>query len=328
MRLGQIKHILKTVSNDNHHLDLEAEPIANGGFYKISNLKSVKFAVDTLVENKLVDAPAENVESAFGNVSYVGGDNVVASQDYNLMRTYLASINTKLASVIDILDSLVPDQPEDVINVMLPSDACTFEDFEAVKTRIVNVFRAFMISEGDIEIVGFDSGSKWYKIRVKNKANLVMTLFSAISLTYQLLDYYNNLNNDPTISVQVETMNMVINEGGGDSKCVITQDGYIKKLIENKALELAKEYVGNLTKKQRDNNSEAAYLNMVKNGIVKMFNERKAGLVIDPSLNPPEILKGDEKMRYTIDYEKIHELASSKGDSVKELCASRDEEKN
>ncbi len=318
MRLGQIKHILNTVTNDNYHLELKNEPIANGGYYKILNLSSIKLAIEVLVENKLIEPTDENSKKAIGNANVSGGMVLMTAQDYNTTKNYLATINAKLANIITIINKLVQDQPEDIINIMIPADVDSFEALEETRKRIVAVLKTFKITEKDIQVVGFDTGSKWYQIKIKNKKFIVTTLIAAIGLVVQVLDYANSLKNNAEISIQVETMNINIKEETGKNG-TITEDDYIKNLVKKEISRMVKELMERLTDKQLDSDSREAYTNMVEKGVLKLFEERKKGLIFDPSLNPPEILNSDENMNYSINYEKLQELNKPKNEEKKEL---------
>ena len=318
MRLGQIKHILNTVTNDNYHLELKNEPIANGGYYKILNLSSIKLAIEVLVENKLIEPTDENSKKAIDNANVSGGMVLMTAQDYNTTKNYLATINAKLANIITIINKLVQDQPEDIINIMIPADVDSFEALEETRKRIVAVLKTFKITEKDIQVVGFDTGSKWYQIKIKNKKFIVTTLIAAIGLVVQVLDYANGLKNNAEISIQVETMNINIKEETGKNG-TITEDDYIKKLVKKEISRMVKELMERLTDEQLDGDSREAYTNMVEKGVLKLFEEREKGLIFDPSLNPPEILNSDENMNYSINYEKLQELNKPKNEEKKEL---------
>ncbi len=318
MRLGQIKHILNTVTNDNYHLELKNEPIANGGYYKILNLNSIKLAIEVLVENKLIEPTDENSKKAIDNANVSGGMVLMTAQDYNTTKNYLATINARLANIITIINKLVQDQPEDIINIMIPADVDSFEALEETRKRIVAVLKTFKITEKDIQVVGFDTGSKWYQIKIKNKKFIVTTLIAAIGLVVQVLDYANSLNNNAEISIQVETMNINIKEETGKNG-TITEDDYIKNLVKKEISRMVKELMERLTDEQLDGDSREAYTNMVEKGVLKLFEEREKGLIFDPSLNPPEILNSDENMNYSINYEKLQELNKPKNEEKKEL---------
>lgn len=318
MRLGQIKHILNTVTNDNYHLELKNEPIANGGYYKILNLSSIKLAIEVLVENKLIEPTDENSKKAIDNANVSGGMVLMTAQDYNTTKNYLATINARLANIITIINKLVQDQPEDIINIMIPADVDSFEALEETRKRIVAVLKTFKITEKDIQVVGFDTGSKWYQIKIKNKKFIVTTLIAAIGLVVQVLDYANSLNNNAEISIQVETMNINIKEETGKNG-TITEDDYIKNLVKKEISRMVKELMERLTDEQLDGDSREAYTNMVEKGVLKLFEEREKGLIFDPSLNPPEILNSDENMNYSINYEKLQELNKPKNEEKKEL---------
>lgn len=318
MRLGQIKHILNTVTNDNYHLELKNEPIANGGYYKILNLSSIKLAIEVLVENKLIEPTDENSKKAIDNANVSGGMVLMTAQDYNTTKNYLATINAKLANIITIINKLVQDQSEDIINIMIPADVDSFEALEETRKRIVAVLKTFKITEKDIQVVGFDTGSKWYQIKIKNKKFIVTTLIAAIGLVVQVLDYANSLKNNAEISIQVETMNINIKEETGKNG-TITEDDYIKNLVKKEISQMVKELMERLTDEQLDGDSRESYTNMVEKGVLKLFEEREKGLIFDPSLNPPEILNSDENMNYSINYEKLQELNKPKNEEKKEL---------
>lgn len=317
MRLGQIKHILKTVSNDNSHLELKNEALANGAYYKVSNSESIKLAIEVLTDNKLVDSPDENTKKVFESMEPSGGIVLISAQDFNLIKNYLTSINAKLANIISVIDKLVQDQPEDIINIMLPNDVDSFKELDVVKKRIIAVLRAFRVTEEDIQIVGFDAGSKWYQIKIKNKKS-IGTIIAATALAIQALDFFHSLQTDSDINVQVETMNVYIQERTNKAGS-ITQDAYVKSLVKKEISKLVKEYVEKISEEQLDGDTREAYAIMVENGVYKMFEERDKGLLFDPSLNPPEILNTNERFKYTINYEKLQELSAPQKEKQKEL---------
>lgn len=327
MRLGQIKHILNTVTNDDSHLELKSEPIANGGYYRILNLSSIKLAIEVLSENKLIDPMDENSKKAIDSANISGNMVLMTAQDFNVTKNYLATINTKLAGTIAIINKLVQDQPEDIINVMIPTDVDSFEALEETRKRIVSVLKTFKITEKDIQVVGFDTGSKWYQIKIKDKKFIVTTLIAAIGLVVQVLEYANNLKNDADISIQVETMNINIKEATGKNG-TITEDNYIKNLVRKEVSRRVEELMEKLTDEQLDGDPRETYTNMVKKGVLKLFEEREKGLVFDPSLNPPDILNSDENMNYSINYEKLQELSKPKDGKKKELDVGGEKQKN
>ncbi len=323
MRLGQIKHILNTVTNDNYHLELKSEePIADGGYYSILNLSSIKLAIEVLAENKLIKPINKNSEKAiytiYNTPVFRDGTALMTAQEYNTTKNCLAAINAELPNIITIINKLVQDQPEDIINIMIPADVDSFEALEETRKRIVAVLKTFKITEKDIQVVGFDTGSKWYQIKIKNKKSIVTTLIAAIGLIVQVLDYANSLKNNAEISIQVETMNINIKEETGKNG-TITEDDYIKNLVKKEISRIVKELMERLTDEQLDGDSREAYTNMVEKGVFKLFEEREKGLIFAPSLNPPEFLNSDENMNYSINYEKLQELNKPKNEEKKEL---------
>lgn len=327
MRISEIKHILNKTTNERMHFELQSESLAGGAYYKVINLSIINKGVKTLRDNNLIEEIDENLSNVYDKYVVENSEQLVPQQDYLAIKKYLDTINSNLPSILNTINLLIDDQDENEINILIPNDVKTFKQLDDVKEKIVNSLKCFKITENDIEIVGFDTGTKWYKIKITNKQQFIInTVLVSIGLALQAAQLFVSLKDKDEIIIQTEVMNHYIKEESGKEGKIKLEE-YIENLVQKQVeLEIEK-YINSLNQKTYTGNTKEELKTMMRKGIMKIAEEDNRGLVFYPSLNPPSFIDDDINNKYIIDYEKLAEIEKKKDKNIEKLPESTDADK-
>lgn len=308
MRVGEIKNILKATLGDNRNLELKAEALYGGQAHQINNYVELMEVFEILANQNWVEVDNIKVLAIKEKYGEPKNPTILTVDEYNQFSGYVGTVNAKIPLYYSILESLTEEQPEEAINIKLPSKLDSLVDLIETNKRIDGVLKLFNV-DGQFKFHGFDKGTSWL-VLIGGGVLTYRFLVACLKISQEYLKTKTEYFKSEEAKLAYETSlreKEKVSEDGFER----FRDRWLELFIE-KEVKKAVEAVGTNGQTQPELASQ-----LVK-ATTKLVQELGEGTEFHLSLNPPSYARevgGELK----IDYKKIQALSPTKKEDPKQL---------
>ncbi len=164
MRLGKIRNVVSSVTNDDSQIIIQAESIFGGQAFEVKGFGELMKALEVLSKQKWNDNDFSLVESIIKKYGIVNNQ-TITNEEYEQLGSYVAAVNQKVSIFLGVIETLVDEQDPKTINIMLPVSIKSIEDLDKFNKRLTGIFKRFNLA-GEFEFKGFDKGTSWYEVLI------------------------------------------------------------------------------------------------------------------------------------------------------------------
>lgn len=306
MRIGEIRNIIRAVTDENGLILINADPIYGGQAYAVRNFKALVDAINIIANQSWNEFDFSPLKLVFDKYTKdrkhipKGVDMELA--DYNVLSTYVETVNTKMPTYVSVVWSLAQDQDPQVINIKIPEKYKTINNLTEFNNRLEKLFKIIDIDGDGAVFKGFDKGSDWYVVCLAG-SETYHAFLASLELAQQFfttkIEYYKSkkarLDYEAALAIQP------------DGKATNTDTGFEQFKEKRMDLELeeeAKKVVEDITQPNGREHSEL--VTQVIKEVKGLINEMGEGVEFHLSLNPPGYAT-EEGGLLSIDYKKIAE---------------------
>jgi hypothetical protein len=306
MRIGKIRNIVNAVTDETDNIYIDEESLYEGQAYRIDNWPELVRALDLISEqpwNTMDYSPVSTLKEEYGDDWSIE----ITVAEYNSLSSYITSVNEKYPVFIATVRSFVEDQDEKVLNIRLPDRPRNLQELNEINARIDRLFRKF---DANIEFLGFDKGSDWYVILVREvgKYSIIVGCLKVAQEFFKTrTEYFKSKSAELDYRASLQSAQ---NPSPGGLR------GYKIKRMNLELEERIKEVVNEALDK-RGRSAEELHTHLV-NATKDLVKELGAGVEFHLSLNPPNFAS-EKNGKLSIDYKKIRELQQKQKSQPKQI---------
>lgn len=314
MRLGEIKQKIDRVSNASNQIEVNHEPQFGGQAQLVKKYSEIIDVLELFVELKLTDTNQSSLENLISEYPKGNQDELLNQVKFNELNSMVNQLNSKLPIYYTFLETMVPEQEEQVVNIKLPRDINDLKELNEFNKELLDLFKKFNLS-GEFKLKGFDKGTSWYEILVTGTA-LYKYFLACLAVAYSILQlkkiYYESEQAKINYLASLKKDEKFSEDG---------QKKYSDNIIEVTIREEVKKAIENI-KETNGKTPEELATNLVM-ATKKLIDKLGEGVEFHLSLNPPKYAN-EEKTGLVIDYAKMPKPIEEK--TQKQLKAKYEDE--
>ncbi|MAZ76365.1 MAG: hypothetical protein CMH31_03585 [Micavibrio sp.] len=318
MRLGVLKNILDFSIDENKHITFQEEALYGGQRYLIKDFYALMDSLDNILDMSWAEDNNEVVKRLISEHGKTVNSVEISAEDRNLLHSMLTPINQHMPVFYSILENLVERQDEQIINIKIPSAGLkTLKEVSAFNNQLDDVFDLvirFKGFQGDVEFVGVDVGTSWYKILLVGAPYIYGAFLGTLNIAHELIDLREKWYKSEDLRMDVEIKKEELN----DKKAKVTvTDKDIREHVQKKVkkkMELEVDALIENVPVDFDNEPEMKI--SICKGIEKIIPLLEAGTEFQPSLNPPKYIDNVSDDGYEIDYDGLRKFIEKNAASI------------
>lgn len=322
MRLGELKNIIDQAVSDQNTIIFSSENLYEGKRFRVKGYADLIDAVEHLVNQPWVKADKKIVQELMSRHGKLHEEIEVSPDEHNRLNALVNDINKSLPVFYGILETVTPEQDEQVVNVKIPEDyTVDLEKLSSFNKELQDVFKLVVLHKGlrgdEVRFQGFDIGTSWYQMLIVGAPIAYYGFMGIIEIAEKLIHarkaWYES--EEMRLSYEVKKQEM------DDKKAkAFTMEEHIKPMLELKA----QQSIDALIEKMGDEapNSATEMSSHLLKGLQKIIALMEKGTEFHPSLNTPEFIDTEgNAASFHVDYDRLkkHLEASKQKEEPKQL---------
>ena len=330
MRANELKIIIDRAIDESKMLVFSPEGLYGGNRFSLEGCGDFIAALEQLIKQPWivgVDKRAQQLIDRYNKRQSIR-DIEISPEEHDVFYNLVQIINQHMHVFYGTLESVTQEQEQDFVNIKIPQEYTqSIEDLSQFNKGLQEILKLIVSHKGfrgDVSFVGFDSGTKWYVIKI----SLPIALFGfmvSVQIAHEMIATRKTWFESERARIAYEMTKRKAESSKGEKKPPTPQE-YVDEAVEIQKEEKIDELIERV--KDEISNNEPEMRNSLSAGIDKLVDLMEKGTEFHPSLNPPEFIEQDERGVFQLDYERLQKFLATQKKDVKQIEQSKPKQAN